>query len=192
LDGQIVSVALDFTAGGDLLLPDVATVPLDFRYHLYRTIGDSQIRLKGPVGGIVNGLLNGVAYIPAGPGANGGGAVIVEPGATGWTVVGSNGLAASPVTTVAAGNVVIAPWGLDPIIVRLTNGGAAQTATLPALSAVPIGAPALVFATGTAKTIAAVGADRIVGNATAAALTFAVPADSAVRVVSSGIEWIAT
>lgn len=189
LTAQSLHVNLRYTANGDLLLPSASAAPKGFKYILNRTVGDSQIRLKTAGGGFLNGELNGVAYVPAARGGNGGAAAVVEASTYGWTVVGSNGMAPTPVTTVAVGDATLLPWGLDEIVVRLTEG-APQTLTLPATAAVPVGAKARVLAVGNDKTIAAVGADQLVGQAKPAAGTFAVLEDSAVLLINSGLEWI--
>jgi hypothetical protein len=183
LDAQIVPVELNFTAYGDAQLPALSTAPRDCSYLLYRGSGTSQIRLTGQAGEEINGTVNGVAYLDQK------GALVITPSPSGWIVTAAAGITPMPVTTTAAGNVTIDPWGLEEILHRLTEA-AGQILTLPPLALVPIGAPVLVQALNAAKTVAGNAAETIVGRATAAANTFAVPNNSTLKFISMGTAWM--
>ncbi len=189
LTAMVLAVELDYTADGDLLLPLISAAPMGAKYLAYRSLGDSQIRLKVAGGQSLNGTLNGVLFVPVAAGTTGGGALVIEAGPSGWTVVGSFGLAPMDVVTVAVGDTTLNPWGLDGGLVRLTEG-AGQVVTLPASGTVPVGATRRFLALGAAKTLDADGADTIVGRAVAAAGTFSIPANTMVTLLNSGLEWI--
>ena len=178
---------IDYTASGSLAVAPLSEWPRDSRAIVWRNIAETQVQvvLQDPTDRI-NGVTNGTAYLGPGEAA----VFFRAPGSL--VVLGSGAVDAGRFTNVAAGNVVLEPWGLRSKVVRLA-GAAAQNAELPPRSLVPTGAAVRIFNSdaATAKSIAAVGGDLLVGRGLAPAASFVLPVRTAFDVVAGAAnEWI--
>lgn len=186
---RVTVIQLDFTGRGDCRLPPLNECPQDAEFHISRQPGGGteQVRFVPTAGDLLNGQLNGVAYL--GPND----AVRLRRTLVGWNIVGDGELRARLIRTVAVGNIALTAWGVGELLVRLVQAGA-QTATLPARADVPDGAVVRIQALGAAKTVAGAAGENIIGNGTAAANTFALAANTTAVVVAmgpsgTGLEW---